>query len=112
MGKTSQYFKDWLESNNVSYFKYSTINVAGEETYDASSNLPCYLDETNRRILNYENEEIISDAQVFVKGDQSEASGITNRDKIVLPDGEDRYPQKIRKYYDETGALDYLIVYL
>ena len=112
MGKTAQWFSDWLTSNNVSYFKYVSRNVAGEETFDASSNLPCYLDETNIQILNYANEEVVSDAHIFIDGAGALASGITQNDKFVLPGGRVGYPQKIRKYYDETGAMDYLIVYL
>ena len=112
MGKTAQWFSDWLESNNVSYFKYLSRNVAGEETFDASSNLTCYYDETLVPLTNYRNEEVVSDGQIYVDGANILASGITENDKFVMPDGEDRYPQKIRKYYDETGALDYLIVYL
>jgi hypothetical protein len=112
MGKTAQWFSDWLVSNSVSYFKYLSRDVAGVESYDASTNLTCYLDETIVQLTNYRNEEVVSDAQIFIDGANSLASGITENDKFVLPDGEDRYPQKIRKYYDETGAMDYLIVYV
>ena len=112
MGKTAKWFTDWLASNDVSYFKYTSRNVAGEETFDASSNLPCYLDETIIQLINYSNEEVVSDAHLFINGSHALVAGITVNDKFVLPDGENRYVQKIRKYHDETGAMDYLIVYL
>lgn len=112
MGKFSDYFKDWLELTDVSYFKYITVNVAGEATYEASANLPGYLDETVRRIINYSNQEVITDAQFYIKGDHALASGITSQDKFVLPDDKVGFPQKIRRYRDETGVIDYLIVYL
>ena len=112
MGKTADYFSDWLASNSVAYFKYVSRDVAGEETFLASSSLSCYIDETIVRMYNYRNEEVVSDAHLYIDGSNSLASDITENDKFVLPDGEDRYVQKIRKYYDETGAMDYLIVYL
>ena len=111
MGKTAEHFSDWLAVCSVSYFKWLSQSVAGDDTFDASSNLSCYIDETLRPITNFMNEEIVSDAQLFINGSNALVSGITSKDKFVL-DEEDRYPQKIRKYRDEMGTIDYVVVFL
>jgi len=111
MGKTAEYFDDWLQSNDIPYSKWVSRNVAGEDTFDASSNLSCYKYEVIRQIINFRNEEVVSDTQLFVNGDNSLASGISSNDKFVIND-KNRFPQMISKYYDEDGIMDYLIVYL
>jgi len=111
MGKTSEFFSDWLESNNVSYYKWLSRAVNGEDTFDASANLPCYKYEVIRQVINFRNEEVVSDTQLFVDGDNAFASGISSNDKFVLNDRA-RFPQMISKYYDENGVMDYLLIYL
>jgi len=111
MGKTAEYFDDWLESNNVSYYKWLSRAVNGEDTFDASANLSCYKYEVIRQIVNFRNEEVVSDTQLFVNGDNALASGISSNDKFVI-DSRNRFPQMISKYYDEEGTMDYILIYL
>lgn len=111
MGKTAEYFSDWLESNSVPYYKWASHGVGGDDTFDASSNLLCYRYDVIRQIMNFQNEEIISDTQLFIDGDNEFASGITNKDKFIVDD-KSRFPQMINKYYDEDGVMDYILIYL
>lgn len=110
MGKTMQYFLGWL-NNTVIYEKFLIRDGAGEETYEASSNLSCYLEGRTTLVIGPSGEEVISTEKIYIDGADTKASGITEDDRFTVR-SKVRPVQSIARYYDETGTLDYLVVYL
>ena len=110
MGKTMQHFSDWL-NNTVIYEKFLARDGAGEETYEASSNLSCYIEGRTALVIGPKGEEIISTERLIIDGADDKASGITEDDRFTVR-GRARPVQSIARYYDEAGTLDYLVVYL
>ena len=110
MGNTMKYFTDWLQ-NTVIYEKFLLRDGAGEETYEASSNISCYIEGRTTLTIGLKGEEVISTERLYINGADSKASGITEDDRFTIASRE-RPVKSIAKYYDEEGTLDYLVVYL
>ena len=110
MGKTMKHFLDWLNVTVV-YEKFLARDGAGEETYEASSNLSCYLEGRTALVISPSGEEVTSTERLYIDGADTKASGITEDDRFTVR-GKARPVQSIARYYDETGTLDYLVVYL
>ncbi len=111
MGLTSKHFKDWLNSFNVDYYEWKSRNVAGEDTFEPKAVLSCYVDETIHRITDFRNEEVISNAQLYIDGDNELIPSIKPEDKFVLNEI-DCFPKNFHKFRDEEGNLDVMVVYL
>lgn len=105
-----QYFSDWLQCT-VIYEKFLIRDGAGEESYEASSNLSCYIEGRTTIVRNKKGEEVVSDERLYIDGEEKVASGITEDDRFTLR-GRERPVQSIARLNDETGTLDYLVVYL
>jgi len=105
-----KYFTDWLQ-NTVIYEKFLSRGGAGEETYEASSNISCYIEGRTTLAISPKGEEVISTEKMYIDGADSKASGITEDDRFTV-DSRKRPVKSIARYYDEEGTLDYLVVYL
>ena len=105
-----QHFSDWL-NNVVIYEKYLSRDGVGQETYEASSNLSCYIEGRTTLVIGPRGEEVISTERLIIDGADTKASGITENDRFTVRNRA-RTVQSIARYYDEAGTLDYLVVYL
>lgn len=110
MGRFIDEFNDWLNQSIV-HKPYVSRNITDEKTYGASSNIECYIEGGQRQIINFENNEVISTERLYFDGSDSTVSSITIDDFISL-DSRERPIQRITKYYNENGDLDFLVVYL
>jgi len=105
-----KHFTGWLRCVAV-YEKFLTRDGAGEESYETSSDLPCYVEGKTAMVRSAVGEEVVSTERLYIDGEEEVAPGITEDDRFTVR-GRARPVQFIARYNDETGTLDYLVVYL
>jgi len=105
-----KHFTGWLQCTAI-YEKFLIRDGAGEESYGASSSFPCYIEGKTSIVRSAAGEEVVSTERLYIDGEETIAAGITEDDRFTVG-GRARPVQFIAKYYDETGTLDYLVVYL
>ncbi len=110
MGKTMKHFTGWLQLD-VDYYKWLSRDGVSQDAYGASSSVNCYIVGSTQIVRNARQEEITSLQQLYIDGEDSIAAGITEDDKFYVS-GKDRPVQALGPFYDESGTLDYLVVYL
>ena len=110
MGKTMEYFTDWLNCT-VTYCKFKSRDGAGKVTYEPGVSLSCYI-EGKSTLLKVNNiNEVISTERIYLDGENSYVPNITEKDKFILND-RDREILSLQPFYDEDGTLDFLVVFL
>jgi hypothetical protein len=99
----------WLNSTIV-WRKFLSQTGAGEPSYAQVSSFKAYIATSDRIVRSVEGEEVVSKTQLFVNG--SDATQITLKDELTLPNGSKPPIIGIDLLYDEKGIVDYGIVYL
>jgi len=112
MGKTMDYFSDWLDLT-VNYKKQLSMDGFGQVTFDDAEALDCYIHGTVVEVVNDKNENVVSQQQLYFNGGNATEAAIDFGD-VFSTETPDRYrPVKsIGKFYDEDGELDLVVVYL
>lgn len=110
MGETMKHITGWLQYTAV-YYKWVSRDGVGKDTYETPSDVLCYKAGNTELVRNVNNEEVVSMEQLYIDGDHDVAAGITEDDMFHVND-RDRPVRALGPFYDETGALDYLVVYL
>lgn len=113
MSRTMKYFKPWL-NRNVLYEKFDPPRSgANEKNYEDPVSVSCYIEGRTSRVVTVRGEEVLSRRQVYIEGDSSEiaAPDITEDDRFVL-NGVIYPVRAIERWFDETGNLDCVVVFL
>jgi len=110
MGKTIQYFTDWL-TNTVNYKKKLSMDGYGQPTYDAEVELGCYIHGTVMKVTNDKGEEVLSNQQIYFNGENTTVAAIDFGDVFEISDTY-RPLKSLDKFYDEEAVLDLVVVYL
>lgn len=108
------FFETWL-NNTVIYKKWISQDGAGDIVYASDGvSLSCYITGTNTIITNDKGEEIVSSQQIYLDGSNSTVAEIALADfkGIISLSSRNRPIQSIEKFYDETGLLDLVVLYL
>ena len=115
MGKTIDYFTDWL-TQTVNYGKQLSMDGVGQITYASDVELDCYTHGTVVEVVNDKGEKVLSNQQIYLNGENAVEAAIDFGDRFKIdPDNEDsryRPVKSIDKFYDEDGVLDLVVVYL
>jgi len=115
MGKTTDYFKDWI-TTKVTYDKKSSMDGVGNITY-ASDTVDCYIQGMQIRVVNDKGEDITSSQQLYLNGNGKTTknkwfvTSINFGDRFKL-DNVYRPVKSIDKFRDEDGVIDLVVVYL
>jgi len=110
MGKTIDYFIDWL-TQTVNYKKQLSMDGFGQDTFDDAEELACYIHGTVVEVVNDKNENVLSNQQIYLDGENATEAAIDFGDVFEV-DSRYRPIQSINKFYDEDGDLDLVVVYL
>ena len=114
MGKTTDYFKDWM-NKTVYYKKKLSMDGFGQVTFDTAETLDCYIHGTVTEVVNDKNEDVLSNQQIYLDGENATEAAIDFGDVFkVGSEVDDPYlPVKsIDKFYDEDGDLDLVVIFL
>lgn len=110
MGKTTDYFKDWM-SNSVNYKKKLSMDGFGQVTFDNAEALDCYVHGTVTEVVNDKNENVLSNQQIYLNGENATEAAIDFGD-VFKVDSKYIPVKSIDKFYDEDGDLDLVVVFL
>ena len=110
MGKTIQYFTDWL-TNTVNYKKKLSMDGYGQVTFDTVKALDCYIYGIVTEVVNDKNENVVSNRQIYFNGANAVEAAIDFGDVFEI-DSRYRPVKSISKFYDEDGDLDLVVIFL
>ena len=110
MGKTTDYFSDWM-NDSVSYKKKLSMDGYGQVTFDDAEDLDCYIHGTVTEVVNDKNENVLSSQQIYLDGENTIEAAIDFGD-VFKVDSKYKPVKSIDKFYDEDGALDLVVVFL
>jgi len=110
MGKTIDYFTDWL-TQTVNYGKQLSMDGVGQITYASDVELDCYTHGTVVEVTNDKGEKVLSNQQIYLDGINATVAAIDFGDRFKI-DSRYRPIKSISKYYDEDGVMDLVVVYL
>jgi len=110
MGKTTDYFKPWM--NNSITYKEKLLDDGMSITYASEGEiLDCYIVGQTLLITNNKGLEVTSSQQVYLDGEDTIVQSI-NHEGIIEIDSVKRILQKIEPFYDEDGNMDLVVIYL
>lgn len=72
----------------------------GDATYAASQTLRCRIVYKQRPVRGVGGQEVVSNATIYVAGDY----GITDEDRVTLPNGDTPKILRVNSYPDEDGT--------
>ena len=110
MGKTIDYFSDWLDQT-VNYKKKLSMDGYGQVTFDDAEALDCYIHGTVTEVVNDKNENVLSNRQIYLDGGNAIEAAVDFGDVFEV-DSVYRPIKSISKFYDEDGSLDLVVVFL
>ena len=110
MGKTTDYFTDWM-NDSVNYKKKLSMDGYGQPTYDDTVELGCYIHGTVVKVTNDKGEEVLSNQQIYFNGENATVAAIAFGDVFKIADTY-RPMKSIDKFYDEDAVMDLVVVYL
>jgi len=110
MGKTIQYFTEWL-TNTVNYGKKLSMDAYGQVTFASDVELDCYIHGTVVEVTNDKGEEVISNQQIYFNGENVTVAAIDFGDRFKIADTY-KLMKSISKFYDENAVMDLVVVYL
>ena len=110
MGKTTDYFSDWM-NDSVSYKKKLSMDGFGQVTFDDAEDLDCYIHGTITEVVNDKNEMVLSRQQIYFNGSNATEAAVDFGDVFKI-DSDYRPVKSIDKFYDEDGDLDLVVVFL
>ena len=110
MGKTIQYFTEWL-TNTVNYGKKLSMDAYGQVTFASDVELDCYIHGTVVEVTNDKGEEVISNQQIYFNGENATVAAMNFGDRFKIADTY-RPMKSIDKFYDEEATMDLVVVYL
>jgi hypothetical protein len=97
----------WL-NQTVTIYPYSTLNDYAEYSWGTGVSTACRIEQTDRHIMTEDGKEIVAAAKIFVDG--TTAPNI--KDKVVLPNGDDRLIERIENMIGPDGNSYYKVLYV
>lgn len=97
----------WLKQS-VTIYPYSSINDYGEYAWGSGTATSCRIEQYDKQITTEDGRTILAVAKIFLSG-----SATPNiKDKVVLPNGDDRIIEKIDDIPGPDGTSYHKVIYV
>jgi len=97
----------WL-NQTVTVYPYSALNDYAEYSWGTGVSTSCRIEQIDKHIMTEEGKEIVAVARIFVDGTVSP----NIKDKVVLPNGDDRLIERIEDATGPDGDSYYKVLYV
>lgn len=99
--------KSWLRQT-VTIYPYASINSYGEYSFGAGVSTPCRIESADEQVINEDGTAIFATAKLTIDGSKS----VSVKDKVVLPNGDDRLITKIEDVAGPDGTSYLKVIYV
>ena len=97
----------WLKQT-VTIYPYSSINSYGEYSFGTGVSTPCRIESADEQVINEDGAAIFTTAKLTIDGSKS----VNVKDKVVLPNGDDRLIAKIEDVTGTDGTSYLKVLYV
>jgi len=97
----------WLK-HTVTIYPYSSINSYGEYSFGSGVSTPCRIESTDEQVISEDGTAIFTSARLTIDGSKT----VSVKDKVVLPNGDDRLIAKIEDIPGPDGTSYLKVIYV
>lgn len=92
----------------MTIYPYSSINSYGEYSFGTGVSTPCRIESADEQVISEDGTAIFTSAKITVDGSKS----VSVKDKVVLPNGDDRLIAKIEDVPGPDGVSYLKVLYV